>query len=98
MLEVQDIIVLGHYGCGGVKAAATREFDHGLIEHWIGNIREVVSPYTCICLHEVDIQESRRVGGDLGRRGQVSENCGAQHQVRPLSDLSSLTRTQGAVS
>lgn len=42
VLGVQDIIVLGHYGCGGIKAAATSEFDHGLIEHWIRNIRDVV--------------------------------------------------------
>ena len=42
----QDIIVLGHYGCGGVKAASTVEFDHGLMEHWLRNIRDVV----CIIL------------------------------------------------
>lgn len=32
-LEVQDIIVCGHYFCGGIKAAST-DTDHGLIEHW----------------------------------------------------------------
>ncbi len=45
VLEVQDIIVLGHYGCGGVKCALRDDFDHGLIEHWIRNIRDVVCDF-----------------------------------------------------
>lgn len=34
--------MLGHYGCGGVKAASTVEFDHGLMEHWLRNIRDII--------------------------------------------------------
>lgn len=40
VLKVHDIIICGHYDCGGVKAAATQK-DHGLVEHWICNIRDV---------------------------------------------------------
>lgn len=39
-LEVNHIIVCGHYGCGGVKAAMTRH-NYDLINKWIRNIKDV---------------------------------------------------------
>jgi carbonic anhydrase len=39
-LKIKHILVVGHYGCGGVKTAMGNE-DLGVVEYWLRNIREV---------------------------------------------------------
>ena len=40
VLQVEHVLVVGHYGCGGV-AAACEGTNHGLIDHWLSPIREL---------------------------------------------------------
>jgi carbonic anhydrase len=44
VLRVRDVIVCGHYGCGGVRAALERE-RHGLIDNWLGHVHDVAEKH-----------------------------------------------------
>lgn len=70
-LKIREIIVCGHYGCGGVKAA-TEDLPHGLADHWLEPIRRLARQYAidlsqmpcvetkCDKLAELNVLESVR--------------------------------------
>lgn len=62
-LHVREVIVCGHYGCGGVKAA-TEDLPHGVADYWLEPIRRLERAYS------VDLSQEPTVEG---RRDRLSE-------------------------
>ena len=59
VLEVKIILVVGHYGCGGVAAAASNK-QYGLIDNWLTNVRDVVRLHETELLRISDANERMR--------------------------------------
>lgn len=57
-LKVREIIVCGHYGCGGVKAA-TEDLAHGLVDHWLEPIRRLAQSYAVDLAQAGDVEARR---------------------------------------
>ncbi|MBS1950016.1 MAG: Carbonic anhydrase, beta class [Cytophagales bacterium] len=45
ILEVKHVILCGHYGCGGIRAAMDNK-QYGIIDNWIRHIKDVHLLYT----------------------------------------------------
>src|SRR5262249_9775485 len=57
VLRVQHIIVVGHYGCGGVKAAL-QNLQLGLIDNWLRHVQDTMEKHEAI-LRKLDSEEAR---------------------------------------
>jgi carbonic anhydrase len=60
VLQVKHVMVVGHYGCGGVRAAFENA-DNGLIDNWLRNIKDVLFRHQAQinALDDVDQQVDR---------------------------------------
>ena len=47
VLKVEHVIVVGHYGCGGIKAALD-DSAHGLIDNWLRHVQDVAAKHRAL--------------------------------------------------
>jgi len=75
---MKHIIVCGHYGCGGIEASLNDQ-DHGLIDNWLGHIKDVSR------LHQAELSE-------LTGKEKVHRLCelNVVEQVNHVSDTTSV--------
>lgn len=53
VLKVEHIIVCGHHGCGGVKAAM-ENLQFGLIDNWLRHVQDVLHQHETLLAHVTD--------------------------------------------
>ncbi len=69
-LKVEQIVVCGHYGCGGVKAAMQPQ-DLGILNPWLRNIRDVYRMHK----DDLNIIEDEKERYDKLVEFNVQEQC-----------------------
>ena len=81
VLRVQHVIVCGHYGCGGIKAAMTN-VDLGLIDKWLRNIKDTYR------LHQAELELIE----DNDRRADRLAELSVEEQIINLAKTSIIQR------
>jgi carbonic anhydrase len=74
VIKVKHVIVVGHYGCGGIAAAVDGK-RRGLVDHWLHPIREVFSD---------NRQELEAITDEKARLNRLCE-LNVMRQVRNVS-------------
>ncbi len=73
-LKVKHVIVCGHYGCGGIRAAMSNTM-HGFVDNWLRNIKDVYHK------NEVELNAI----SDLDKRADRLTELNVIEQVRNLA-------------
>jgi carbonic anhydrase len=81
-LKVKHVIVCGHYGCGGIKAAATKTDYRPVLNMWLRNIKDV---------YRINRKELDAIKDEEDRTDRLVE-LNVQEQVSNLSKTSTIQR------
>lgn len=77
VLKVKHVVVCGHYECGGIKAAMSRN-QYGLIDNWLRNIKDV---------HRLHWEELENIQGEQAKLNRMAE-LNVIEQVRNIRKTS----------
>lgn len=89
ILKVEHIIVCGHYGCGGVKAALGHQ-EFGLIDNWLRSLKGMRYQYADLFEH-LSLEQEVDLLCEINVKRQVTNVChttivqNAWHRGQPLS-------------
>ena len=85
VLDVEHVIVCGHYGCGGIAAAVDGSY-HGLIDKWLRTIKDVYRIYheELDAIEDPEQRHQRLV--ELNVREQVYRLCSTSFVQRRWGD------------
>jgi len=81
-LKVQHVIVCGHYGCGGIKAAMTNHDYKQVLNMWLRNIKDVYR------LHKEELDAIE----DVEERANLLTELNVKEQVMHLAKTSIIQR------
>jgi len=74
VLKVKHVIVCGHYGCGGIKAALDGK-QHGLIDNWLLNVKDTIKKHQPIMDSLSNEQQKCDALCELNVKEQVINVC-----------------------
>jgi carbonic anhydrase len=74
VLKVKHIMVVGHYGCGGVRAAM-EDSQHGLIDNWLRNIKDLYHVQRHRFASLASDEERTNLLCELNVKAQVANVC-----------------------
>ena len=80
-LKVRHILVVGHYGCGGIKTAYDKQ-QTGVLEHWLKPVRNII---------EQHITELNQIGDKQERLNRLCE-LNVRRQVECVANENSVRK------
>ena len=73
VLKVKHIMIVGHYGCGGIKAAVTGG-ECGMVDYWLHSVRELYSRHRG-ALEDLPLDEQVDRMCEFNVEAQVNNLC-----------------------
>ncbi len=74
-LKIKHIIVCGHYGCGGVRAAMNRREVGQVIDHWLAPVKDIYADNAELLDREPNEEKRLNMLCELNVRQQVLNIC-----------------------